>query len=514
MTADGPGRASRPSADPMVRVFLDTAPDAVVVMDTQGLITGWNSLAEDTFGWAQDEAVGRLLADLIIPEAWRGAHRKGLAHFLATGEGPLLHQRVEQIALHRSGDEFPIELSLLPIGQGASTSFVGFIRDLTERKRALAALRRQAREAELVNSVTMLAAESGSLEEALAACLAAVCELTGWPAAHALLPAATDPPRLVTSNIWHGDAEAFALLREVTAKTTFGLGQGMPGRIWRQRGPYWLADDGGESQTDEFPRATVLRSQGIRAIFGFPIIIGGEVAAILEFFSLDAARPDPELLLTVRTIGEQVGRVLERRRVQDHQALLLAELDHRAMNLLSVVMGMADQTARRATSIEGFRKDFYGRLMSLARAYGLLTSKGWRPTELSEIVRQVVRPYLPEGDGRFELTGDSLPLPPKVGMALSMILYELATNATKYGALSHPAGRLAVSVAVQPGANGRRVVLEWRETGLRGLKPPERRGFGGKLIEATVHGELNGEFEVEYTPYGIRYCFEFPERSL
>ncbi|QUD86709.1 PAS domain S-box protein [Phenylobacterium montanum] len=514
MKADRPDRASRNEADGLIGLFLDTAPDAVVVMDAAGCVTGWNEQAEAVFGWPAAEAVGRELANLIIPAAQRDAHRRGLAHFLATGEGPLLQGRVEVNGQHRSGEAIPVELAILQLGAEGAPTFVGFVRDISERRRAEAALRRQAREAELVNQVTMLAGESGSLEETLPACLSAVCELTGWPAAHAYLPDGADPPRLVSSGIWHGHPETFAPLREITARTAFGMGEGMPGRIWRRRGAYWLPDDGRNDQIHKFPRAQVTRSLGIRATFGFPILIEGEVAAILEFFSQDGLRPDPDLLLTVRTLGEQVGRVLERRRVQRHQALLLAELDHRAMNMLSVVMGMADQTARRARSIEGFRADFTARLGSLARAYGLLTSRGWKSTDLLEIIRQIVGPYVPEGDGRFTLAGEAVQIPPKVGMTLSMVLHELAANATKYGALSDPAGRLAVTVETVPAPEGRRVVLTWRESGLSGVRPPTRRGFGARLIEASLQRELNGTAEIEYTGEGVRYRFDFPERRL
>ena len=514
MKAERPDRASRSGTDRLIGLILDTALDGVVVMDAHGRVSAWNDEAETIFGWSQDEAMGRLLAELIVPEARREAHRQGLAHYVGTGDGPLLRRRLEVDGLHKSGAEVSIELSIVPVGPRASPSFVGFVRDIGERKRTEATLRRRAREAELVNQVTMLAGESGSLEEALPACLAAVCELTGWPAAHAYLPAGADPPRLVPSGIWHGDADTFAPLREITARTTFGMGEGMPGRIWRRRAPFWLPDNGDETQLAKFPRGRITRSLGVRAIFGFPILIDGEVAAILEFFSVNDERPDPELLLTVRTLGEQVGRVLERRRVQDHQALLLAELDHRAMNMLSVVLGMADQTARRASSIEAFRSDFSARLTALARAYGLLTSRGWRPTELTEIIRLIVGPYLPEGEGRFRLTGEAVQIPPKAGMTLAMILHELAANATKYGALCDPAGRLAVAVAVEPAAEGRRIVLTWRESGLSGIRPPQRRGFGARLIEASLERELGGTAKVDYADEGVSYRFDFPERRL
>jgi PAS domain S-box-containing protein len=112
---------------------LDTALDAVCVMDRDGRIAGWNDHAAATFGWTHDEAIGRRLSDLIIPPATRAAHERGISRFLATGEGPVLNRRIEVSALHRNGHEFPIELSVAPSDQFGELQFIGFIRDISER---------------------------------------------------------------------------------------------------------------------------------------------------------------------------------------------------------------------------------------------------------------------------------------------------------------------------------------------------------------------------------------------
>src|SRR5688572_7907054 len=96
---------------------LDTALDAVVVMGLDGRILGWNERAASLFGWTADEAHGECLSELIIPAAFREAHERGLAHFIATGEGPVLGRRIEVTALNRAGQEFPIELSVAPSDQ-------------------------------------------------------------------------------------------------------------------------------------------------------------------------------------------------------------------------------------------------------------------------------------------------------------------------------------------------------------------------------------------------------------
>ena len=114
--------------------MLDTALDSVVVMDTQGMVIGWNSCSEASFGWSDDEVRGRRLSDMIIPPVHREAHEKGLAHYLAAGEGPVLDQRIEINALHRNGSEIPVELSITASEQFGEKLFIGFIRDISERK--------------------------------------------------------------------------------------------------------------------------------------------------------------------------------------------------------------------------------------------------------------------------------------------------------------------------------------------------------------------------------------------
>ena len=120
---------------------LKTALDAVVVMRLDGTIAGWNDVAARTFGWSSAEALGERLSALIIPPRHRDAHERGLAHYLASGEGPVLDRHIEIEALHRAGHELPVELSITRTEQFGEPVFLGFLRDISERQ---AAARRQA----------------------------------------------------------------------------------------------------------------------------------------------------------------------------------------------------------------------------------------------------------------------------------------------------------------------------------------------------------------------------------
>ena len=120
------------------RMVVEAAGHAFVSINDQGLITGWNRRSEETFGWPRSEALGKSLTDTIIPERYQKAHEDGIQHYLGTGEGPVLNQRIELSARHREGREFPIDLSIWPVKTTTGLSFNAFIDDITERKEAQA----------------------------------------------------------------------------------------------------------------------------------------------------------------------------------------------------------------------------------------------------------------------------------------------------------------------------------------------------------------------------------------
>jgi PAS domain S-box-containing protein len=144
------------------RAIIETASDAFIAIDSSGLIEDWNAQAERMLGWSRAEALGRQLADLVIPERYRAAHRDGLAHYLASGHGSVLNRRVEISALDRSGREFPIELTIWPIRSGDHISFNAFLQDITERKTAQDAIR--ALNAELTQQTEQLEDTNRELE--------------------------------------------------------------------------------------------------------------------------------------------------------------------------------------------------------------------------------------------------------------------------------------------------------------------------------------------------------------
>src|SRR5271169_3191003 len=127
-----------------LRLLLETALDAVVVMTSDGIVAEWNDRATNDFGWSRDEALGQTMADLIIPERYREAHKSGIRRYLETGRGEVLGRRVEVSGVKKNGDEFPLELSISPVLDDGRIVFVGCLRDISDRNALRLAGTRQA----------------------------------------------------------------------------------------------------------------------------------------------------------------------------------------------------------------------------------------------------------------------------------------------------------------------------------------------------------------------------------
>src|SRR5918997_5980056 len=167
--------------------ILDTVLDAVVVMDREGVIRGWNHHAELTFGWSAAEAIGQNLGALIVPVSLREAHHRGLRRFNEDGIARVLDKRLELTGLRRDGSEVAVELSITLVSRDGSDAFVGFVRDISGRRAAESQLEYQLRESRLMLQLSELGASDKPFDEALVATLDAICELADWPVGHAFI---------------------------------------------------------------------------------------------------------------------------------------------------------------------------------------------------------------------------------------------------------------------------------------------------------------------------------------
>ncbi|MEO6732342.1 MAG: PAS domain S-box protein [Ferruginibacter sp.] len=140
------------ASEELSRLIITSALDAIICIDIQSQITVWNPKAEKIFGWKEQDVLGQNLADTIIPAQYRESHRKGLEKYLATGEGPLLNKLIEITAVNSHGIQFPVEMSIVPFEQKGKLFFCGFIRDITERRKAAENLENYAAELQASNS--------------------------------------------------------------------------------------------------------------------------------------------------------------------------------------------------------------------------------------------------------------------------------------------------------------------------------------------------------------------------
>ena len=162
---------------------------------------------------------------------------------------------------------------------------------------------------QLLQSVAIAAHEASSIEEATQVCLDLVCLHTGWPVGHVYFPTA-DGQELISSSVWHlSNPEQYAVLKQVTDATSFSPGVGLPGRVLASHSPVWISD---VTQDENFPRARQVCEIGVKAAFAFPIQVGGDVAAVLEFFTDEACHSDKEILEVMAYVGTLLGHVVER----------------------------------------------------------------------------------------------------------------------------------------------------------------------------------------------------------
>jgi two-component sensor histidine kinase len=182
---------------------------------------------------------------------------------------------------------------------------------------------------------------------------------------------------------------------------------------------------------------------------------------------------------------------------EQRQRLLTQELNHRVKNTLAIVQAIAGQTVRDAADMGAVRDAFLGRLAALARVHEILTSATWNHVAIGDIVMMALEPFRAVSGNTIGMSGPPAQLDARAAVSLSLALHELATNATKYGALSRPGGSVEITWSVEP--DGPRLV--WRERGGPLVSPPARTGYGSRLIASM--GRADGGTRMTFAPEGL-----------
>jgi PAS domain S-box-containing protein len=312
------------SSEARISAILRTAADSVITVTQEGIIESVNPAAEKLFGYRADELVGQNI-EILMPPPYRQEHKRSFKKYFEADHGEQVHMGKEVEGLRKDGATFPLELSVSEMWINERRMFTGIIRDITERKRSEEKLARQTMEANLLYGATDIASESTSMEEAFHACVNLFCRVTGWPIGHVYLLAEDETGELYPTKIWYlKDPDGSAVFKAVTEKTRFAPGVGLPGRILSTGEPVWIHD----VQADEnFPRAKMADDIGVRGAFGFPVKMGDKTLAVFEFFSNESMAADKSLMEIMKRVGDQMGRVLERRQAEmqiQQRAQLLA----------------------------------------------------------------------------------------------------------------------------------------------------------------------------------------------
>jgi two-component sensor histidine kinase len=206
-----------------------------------------------------------------------------------------------------------------------------------------------------------------------------------------------------------------------------------------------------------------------------------------------------------RMVAVLFSDITERKRTEDRLALATAEIDHRANNLLTLAMSMARVT--RADTVAEFRAKLLGRLAALSRSQRFLSEQNRNAADLDTLVAEEMAGHVAASERRASWAGPPVTIGPAQAQCIAMTLHELATNATKYGALSMPGGRVALAWHVDDG----RVALRWTETGGPPITAaPDRQGTGTRVMNRCVADQLNGKIAFDWRREGLVCDLSFP----
>lgn len=200
--------------------------------------------------------------------------------------------------------------------------------------------------------------------------------------------------------------------------------------------------------------------------------------------------------------------ITELKLAEERQNLIAQELKHRIKNTVAMMQAIANQTLRSGETLEAARDALQERLLAMGRAHDMLTQSAWSRAVLGDLVRQTLATH--SGPDRVDVSGPDVELSSRCALAMALALYELATNALKYGALSVEGGRVTISWLVIDGT----FRFDWTESGGPPVTAPTRTGFGSRMIERALAGYFSGCARVDYAPTGLVFTLSAPVEAL
>jgi PAS domain S-box-containing protein len=201
--------------------------------------------------------------------------------------------------------------------------------------------------------------------------------------------------------------------------------------------------------------------------------------------------------------------ITERKRAEEHQQLLVRELHHRVKNTLATVQAIMGSTARSAATIEEFKDAMIGRIGSLARTHLLLSVEG-ATIAFADILHNELDPFDDGSEDRIRLQGPEIEIASRLAVSLGMAIHELTTNAVRHGALSVYGGKVDVTWRVTGEAVRRTLEFDWVESGGPAVAPPGRQGFGARLLDFVLPGQIQAKSRIDYRPEGVHVQCALP----
>jgi PAS domain S-box-containing protein len=205
-------------------------------------------------------------------------------------------------------------------------------------------------------------------------------------------------------------------------------------------------------------------------------------------------------------VANVVAGAIQRRQLDQRHELMIRELRHRSGNLFSQLLALFSQTAKNSRSVSDLVSKYEARVLALASAHRLITEGGWKSTSLNELLNTLLAPFL----DRISFNGPNVFLEPDPTFGLSMAVHELATNASKHGSLSDPAGRVDLTWSVGRTQQGLTLVLDWKESRGPAPKRSRRPGFGSRLINMVIERQLNGQVQQSFGSRGLDVTLTVP----